>query len=167
MGRSRADAVVLASHPPLFGFAGSLTLIGFAYGMWPGALIAVCSSCLGAGLTFISIRVGRCMDVCRAVLMKQTFFLGWTQRTIKNPQWEAFGKVMKAKGLPLIIMIRACPIPWAIGNALFAVGLLSITLPDPKVAVIQLLTIITIVVSPAQRSSLSRASNSPNSCSPT
>ena len=28
---------------------------------------------------------------------------------------------MKTKGLPLVIMIRACPIPWALGNALFAV----------------------------------------------
>lgn len=29
---------------------------------------------------------------------------------------------MKHKGLPLIIMIRYSPIPWAIGNGLFAVS---------------------------------------------
>jgi hypothetical protein len=29
---------------------------------------------------------------------------------------------MDNKGLPLIIMIRYCPLPWAIGNGLFAVS---------------------------------------------
>ena len=38
-----------------------------------------------------------------------------------GPKWDAFGHVMKHKGLPLIIMIRYSPIPWAIGNGLFAV----------------------------------------------
>jgi hypothetical protein len=37
-------------------------------------------------------------------------------------KWDAFGNVMKHKGLPLIIMIRYSPIPWAIGNGLFAVS---------------------------------------------
>jgi hypothetical protein len=40
----------------------------------------------------------------------------------KNKQWEAFGCVMRDKGLPLVIMIRWCPLPWAIGNGLFAVS---------------------------------------------
>jgi hypothetical protein len=48
---------VLASHPPLFGFAGSMTLIGFTYGIWPGFLIAGLASMLGAGFAFVSIRV--------------------------------------------------------------------------------------------------------------
>ena len=30
---------------------------------------------------------------------------------------------MSAKGLPLVIMIRYCPLPWAVGNGLFAVSL--------------------------------------------
>ncbi|WWC73083.1 uncharacterized protein I206_107048 [Kwoniella pini CBS 10737] len=93
---------ILSSHPPLFGFMGSLTLIGFTYGMWPGALISFVSSMLGSIISFISVR---------------TFFLGYLG---KNEKWEAFGHVMRAKGLPLVIMIRYCPIPWAIGNGLFA-----------------------------------------------
>jgi len=40
-------------------------------------------------------------------------------------KWDAFGNVMKHKGLPLIIMIRYSPIPWAIGNGLFAVSQLT------------------------------------------
>ncbi|WWC64013.1 uncharacterized protein I303_106619 [Kwoniella dejecticola CBS 10117] len=93
---------ILSSHPPLFGFMGSLTLIGFTYGMWPGALISFIASMMGSIISFISVR---------------TFFLGYLG---KNDKWEAFGNVMRAKGLPLVIMIRYCPIPWAIGNGLFA-----------------------------------------------
>ena len=48
---------VLASHPPLFGFMGSMTLIGFTYGIWPGFLIATISSLLGAAIAFLSVRV--------------------------------------------------------------------------------------------------------------
>ena len=48
---------VLASHPPLFGFAGSMSLIGFTYGIWPGFLIASFASMLGAAIAFLSVRV--------------------------------------------------------------------------------------------------------------
>ena len=94
---------VLSSHLPLFGFAGSLTLIGFAYGLWPGALISCLASTTGASLAFLSVR---------------RFFKGIIK---PNDKWDAFGHVMKAKGLPLVIMIRWCPLPWAVGNGLFAV----------------------------------------------
>ncbi|KAK4687680.1 hypothetical protein P7C73_g2419, partial [Tremellales sp. Uapishka_1] len=102
-----AACVILASHPPLFGFSGSMTLIGFTYGIWPGFLIASLSSMVGAAIAFISVRL---------------FFLNWMRKfgNSKNKKWEAFGHVMKAKGTLLIIMIRWCPIPFAIGNGLFA-----------------------------------------------
>ncbi|KAK8844057.1 hypothetical protein IAR55_006851 [Kwoniella newhampshirensis] len=93
---------VLSSHPPLFGFMGSLTLIGFTYGIWPGFLISFIGSMIGAAIAFISVRA---------------FFLGYIGR---NDKWDAFGHVMRSKGLPLVIMIRYCPIPWAVGNGLFA-----------------------------------------------
>ena len=50
----------------------------------------------------------------------QTFFLAWVRKR-SNDKWDAFGNVMAAKGLPLVIMIRYCPLPWAVGNGLFAV----------------------------------------------
>ncbi|ODO06122.1 hypothetical protein L198_01354 [Cryptococcus wingfieldii CBS 7118] len=93
---------VLSSHPPLIGFMPTLTLIGFIYGIWPGFLIAFIASNLGAGIAFLSVR---------------RFFLGWIK---KNDKWEAFGHVMRAKGLPLVVMIRFCPIPWNVSNGLFA-----------------------------------------------
>ncbi|WVQ81397.1 hypothetical protein IAT38_003521 [Cryptococcus sp. DSM 104549] len=93
---------IVTSHPPLFGFSGSLTLIGFTYGVWPGFLIAFIASMAGSAVAFISVRA---------------FFLGWIK---KNDKWEAFGHVMRAKGTPLVLMIRYCPIPWAVANGLFA-----------------------------------------------
>lgn len=48
---------VLTSHPPLFGFSASMTLIGFAYGLWPGCLIAALASMAGSGIAFLSVRV--------------------------------------------------------------------------------------------------------------
>lgn len=50
---------VLTSHPPLFGFSASMSLIGFAYGLWPGCLIAALASMVGSGLAFLSVRVRR------------------------------------------------------------------------------------------------------------
>ncbi|RSH95018.1 Tlg2-vesicle protein [Saitozyma podzolica] len=94
--------VVLSSHPPLFGFSASMSLIGFAYGVWPGFLIASIGSLLGGAFAFLSVR---------------TFFPGIIR---SHPSWDAFGRVMREKGTILVIMIRYCPMPWAIGNGLFA-----------------------------------------------
>ena len=47
----------LSSHPPLIGFSGSMTLIGFTWGLWPGALIASISTLVGAAIAFFSVRV--------------------------------------------------------------------------------------------------------------
>lgn len=50
-------------------------------------------------------------------LTKQRFF----PNLIKpNRKWDAFGRVMREKGTVLVCMIRYCPIPWAVGNGLFA-----------------------------------------------
>lgn len=59
MNESRAPGApaVLASHPPLFGFAFSMSLIGYTFGFWPGAALAVAASMTGAGVAFLSVRV--------------------------------------------------------------------------------------------------------------
>lgn len=105
-----------------------MTLIGFTYGIWPGFLIAGLASMLGAGFAFVSIRVSAVTLVglperseAADIVLSQTFFLTWIRKQ-SNPKWDAFSRVMDNKGLPLIIMIRYCPLPWAIGNGLFAVS---------------------------------------------
>lgn len=98
-------------------------MFGFAYGLWKGLLFAGIASLIGASLAWFSIRVS-CHDVTVLQLTEQTFFLDWMRRfgSSKNKQWEAFGRVMRDKGWPLVVMIRWCPLPWAIGNGLFAVS---------------------------------------------
>jgi uncharacterized membrane protein YdjX (TVP38/TMEM64 family) len=88
-----------------------MSLIGFTYGMWPGVLISSLSSMVGAAIAFLSVR---------------RFFLGWVKKR-SNAKWDAFGRVMKEKGLPLVIMIRWCPLPWALSNGLFAVSCFEIS----------------------------------------
>ena len=95
-----------------------MSLIGFTYGIWPGFLIASFASMLGAAIAFLSVRVGAYPQTQLYDTDKQTFF----PKVKMGTKWDAFGNVMKHKGLPLIIMIRYSPIPWAIGNGLFAVS---------------------------------------------
>jgi hypothetical protein len=100
---------VASSHPPLFGFSATMSLIGFSYGLWWGMFIGGLASLIGGALAWFSIR---------------TFFHDWMRKfgSSNNKQWEAFGHVMREKGWPLVALIRWCPLPWNIGNGLFAVG---------------------------------------------
>jgi uncharacterized membrane protein YdjX (TVP38/TMEM64 family) len=98
-----------------------MTLIGFTWGLWPGALIASISTLLGAAFSFISVRVSPAHMIFPLVADVQRFFLHVVKKR-SNAQWDAFGRVMKEKGLPLVIMIRFCPLPWALSNGLFAVS---------------------------------------------
>lgn len=128
--RALADrAAVMTSHPPLFGFSACMSLIGFAYGMWIGALVGSIASLIGAALAWFSIRVSLTE---RSGSNAKHFFLDWMRKfgSSKNKQWEAFGCVMRDKGWPLVAMIRWCPLPWAIGNGLFAVCHLKQTIRD-------------------------------------
>jgi uncharacterized membrane protein YdjX (TVP38/TMEM64 family) len=52
-----SDNAVLTSHPPLFGSATTLTLIGYTWGIWPGFLIAGIAILTGSIITFLSVRV--------------------------------------------------------------------------------------------------------------
>jgi uncharacterized membrane protein YdjX (TVP38/TMEM64 family) len=101
-----------------------MTLIGFTWGLWPGFLIASISSLLGAAVAFLSVRVSCHVFHVWAVADAQRFFLHYVKKR-SNDKWDAFGRVMREKGLPLVIMIRYCPVPWALSNGLFAVSLPS------------------------------------------
>lgn len=83
-----------------------MTICGFAFGPLGGLAIAGPSAIIGSALTFI---------ILRAAFKRQ--IKGWTQQ---NRRWQAMEQVIDAKGLPLIILIRLCPVPWVYSNALFA-----------------------------------------------
>lgn len=99
-------AIVFISFPPMIGHTTLVTLCGFAYGM-KGFFIAFAGSVIGSALVFVVLR-----------------FL-FTQRirawSSQNEKWQALEAVVRAKGLPLIILIRVSPFPpWVYANTLFA-----------------------------------------------
>jgi len=98
--------IVFICFPPLHGHTTVTTLCGFAWGL-NGFFIAAPASLLGAGLTFVLLRL---------VFQKRLRAL-----SKGNEKWEALEAVIAAKGLPLIILIRISPLPpWVYSNTLFA-----------------------------------------------
>ncbi|TBU59163.1 Golgi apparatus membrane protein TVP38 [Dichomitus squalens] len=94
------------SFPPAVGHTTLITLCGYAYGM-KGFPIAAGGSLLGSAFTFVVLRL-----LFRRRLRK------WSE---SHETWKALETVIAAKGLPLIMLIRASPFPpWVYSNALFA-----------------------------------------------
>lgn len=99
-------AMVCISFPPLIGHTTLVTLCGFAYGM-EGFYIALAGSIIGSATVFLFLR-----------LMFSERIRAWSAQ---NEKWQALEAVVRAKGLPLIILIRVSPFPpWVYANSLFA-----------------------------------------------
>ncbi|KAF9055209.1 Golgi apparatus membrane protein TVP38 [Hymenopellis radicata] len=98
--------MALVSFPPLIGHTTLTTLCGFAYGM-KGFAIAATASVVPSALVFVTLRF------CFSHRLRQ-----WSTQSDK---WQALESVVRAKGLPLIILIRISPFPpWVYSNSLFA-----------------------------------------------
>ncbi|KAI0693578.1 hypothetical protein BC835DRAFT_1353287 [Cytidiella melzeri] len=98
--------MTVISFPPCTGFTTSVTLCGFAYGM-NGFFVAAAGTLVGSGVVF---------TVLRWLFSKR--LRKWAST---NDKWQALEAVIEAKGLFLIILIRASPFPpWAYSNSLFA-----------------------------------------------
>ncbi|OCH84178.1 Golgi apparatus membrane protein TVP38 [Obba rivulosa] len=100
------SALVLVSIPPCIGHTTTVTLCGYAYGM-NGFWLAAAGTQLGSAVSFVLLRT----LFSRRIRM-------WTST---NDKWQALETVVAAKGLPLMMLIRASPFPpWVYSNALFA-----------------------------------------------
>jgi len=98
--------MILISFPPMMAHTTTVTLCGFAYGM-KGFYLALAGSVLGSATTFV---------VLRFLFSKR--LRKWSATSDK---WTALETVVKAKGLPLVILIRLSPMPpWVYANTLFA-----------------------------------------------
>ncbi|THH02411.1 hypothetical protein EW026_g436 [Hermanssonia centrifuga] len=94
------------SFPPCIGHTTTVTLCGFAYGM-QGFFLAAAGSVIGSAAAFV---------VLRFLFSKR--LRKWSS---SNEKWQALEAVVKAKGLPLIFLIRLSPFPpWVYANSLFA-----------------------------------------------
>ena len=118
---------VVVSFPPAVGHTTLITLTGYAYGM-QGFPIAALGSLFGSATTFVVLRA-----------LFSTRLREWSE---SNQKWRALETVVvscilfvksitqhdisrhqAAKGLPLIMLIRASPLPpWVYSNTLFAVS---------------------------------------------
>ncbi|KAH8106126.1 Golgi apparatus membrane protein TVP38 [Cristinia sonorae] len=98
--------LVVISFPPCIGHTTTVTLCGFAYGM-NGFFIAAGGSLVGAVTAFAVLR-----------MLFSRRLKKWSG---SNEKWQALEAVVEAKGLPLIMLIRASPFPpWVYANSLFA-----------------------------------------------
>jgi len=72
-----------------------------------GFFISATASVVGSAAAFVTLRY---------------FFSGRIRQwSAHNKKWEALQSVVKAKGLPLIVLIRVSPLPpWVYSNSLFA-----------------------------------------------
>jgi len=100
------SALVVISFPPCIGHTTIVTLCGFAYGM-KGFFVAAGGSLFGSATAFAVLR-----------LLFSRRLRKWSSSSEK---WQALEAVVEAKGLPLIVLIRASPFPpWVYANSLFA-----------------------------------------------
>jgi len=98
--------MIFISFPPMISHTTTVTLCGFAYGT-KGFFVALAGSVLGAAAAFIVLR-----------FMFSKRLRKWSAT---NDKWTALETVVKAKGLPLVILIRLSPLPpWVYANTLFA-----------------------------------------------
>lgn len=98
--------LIIISFPPCIGHTTTVTLCGFAYGM-KGFPLAAAGSLIGSALAFIVLRL--------------LFGKRLRKWSAENEKWRALEAVIHAKGLPLIMLIRASPFPpWVYANSLFA-----------------------------------------------
>ncbi|KAF9226458.1 Golgi apparatus membrane protein TVP38 [Gyrodon lividus] len=99
-------AVVLLSFPPFIGHTTLMNLCGFTYGM-RGFIPAAISTVGGSAIVF--------------VLLRFLFSNRLRRWTVTNEKWQALEAVIRARGLPLIILIRISSFPpWVYSNSLFA-----------------------------------------------
>ncbi|EDR12371.1 uncharacterized protein LACBIDRAFT_311702 [Laccaria bicolor S238N-H82] len=99
-------SIVCISFPPLIGHTTLVTLCGFAYGL-NGIYIAAGVSIVGSALVFVVLR-----------FLFSARLRAWSGH---NQKWQALESVVRAKGLPLVVLIRISPFPpWVYSNSLFA-----------------------------------------------
>ncbi|KAH8118359.1 Golgi apparatus membrane protein TVP38 [Phellopilus nigrolimitatus] len=98
--------MIIISFPPLIFYSTTVSLCGFTYGL-KGFFLAGPAALLGSAIVF--------------VLLRFAFRKRLRTWTSNNEKWQALEAVIKAKGLPLIILIRMSPFPpWVYSNACFA-----------------------------------------------
>ncbi|MCJ1393838.1 Tlg2-vesicle protein [Xylographa bjoerkii] len=96
----------VTSFPPVIGYSTCVTLAGFVYGFPEGWFIVASANILGSLCAFLAAR---------------TLLSSFTHRLLAHDtRFSAFSLVLKTDGLPLLIMLRLCPLPYSLSNGFMA-----------------------------------------------
>ncbi|KAK2466140.1 hypothetical protein APHAL10511_001782 [Amanita phalloides] len=116
-------ASVIISFPPFVGHTTVVTLAGFTFGM-KGFWIALPAAVIGSALVFVLLRFYFSDKLSKWLANEKKWRaleeVVVRRSTISSLSLKAFW-TQRAKGLPLVILIRVSPFPpWAYSNSLFA-----------------------------------------------
>ncbi|MCJ1414353.1 Tlg2-vesicle protein [Xylographa parallela] len=119
----------VTAFPPVIGYSTCVTLAGFVYGFPEGWFIAASANILGSFCSFLTSR---------------TLLSSFTHRLLAHDtRFSAFSLVLKTDGLPLLIMLRLCPLPYSLSNGFMAtiptvsplIFALATTIASPKLLI--------------------------------
>ncbi|CCG80829.1 Putative uncharacterized protein [Taphrina deformans PYCC 5710] len=110
-----AGVTAVVCFPPLVGYATSVTVAGYVFGFLEGWAVSVVGTVVGASVAFLVYRHG---------LSRYAARLG-----AQNRNFLALTRAMDGHGgLTLLILVRACPLPFSLSNAALA-AVPSVTFP--------------------------------------
>ncbi|KAI0400336.1 hypothetical protein F4802DRAFT_501228 [Xylaria palmicola] len=95
-----------AAFPPLVGYSMTITLAGFVFGFPAGWPIVAGATVAGSTASFLASR---------------TVLSGYVERLVGGDRrFVALGQVLRRDGLPVLVAIRFCPLPFSLSNGFLA-----------------------------------------------
>ncbi|TRX93854.1 hypothetical protein FHL15_005236 [Xylaria flabelliformis] len=96
----------VTSFPPMIGYSMTITIAGFIFGFPAGWPIVAGATVVGSTAAFVASR---------------TIFSGYVQRLVgEDRRFVALGQVLRHDGLPVLVAIRFCPLPFSLSNGFLA-----------------------------------------------
>ncbi|KAI0447942.1 hypothetical protein F4803DRAFT_191631 [Xylaria telfairii] len=96
----------VAAFPPMVGYSLTITIAGFIFGFPGGWPIVAGATVVGSTASFLASR---------------TVLSGYVQRLVgEDRRFVALGQVLRHDGLPVLVAIRFCPLPFSLSNGFLA-----------------------------------------------
>ncbi|KAI0486196.1 hypothetical protein F4859DRAFT_360566 [Xylaria cf. heliscus] len=96
----------VAAFPPTVGYSMTITIAGFIFGFPAGWPIVAAATVVGSTASFLASR---------------TVFSAYVQRLVGDDRrFVALGQVLRHDGLPVLVAIRFCPLPFSLSNGFLA-----------------------------------------------
>ncbi|KAI1118735.1 hypothetical protein F5Y14DRAFT_178265 [Nemania sp. NC0429] len=94
------------AFPPMIGYSTTVTIAGFVFGFPAGWPIIAGATVAGSTASFLASR---------------TVFSAYVHRLVgEDRRFVALGQVLRHDGLPVLVAIRFCPLPFSLSNGFLA-----------------------------------------------